>query len=68
MLNIKPSTLAIHNPLDNSLNKNRNLLFKDAFTCLNFDGKKMPIFKKSFLKTSQCDNLAPLSKEALSKV
>lgn len=63
MLNIKPSTLAIHNPWDNSLKKkNKKLLDKDAFTCSNFDGKKKCqfFFQKSFLKTSQCDNLARL--------
>lgn len=53
MLNIKPSTLAIHNPWDNSLkNKNKKLLYKDAFTCLNFDGKQNANFflKNHFLK------------------
>lgn len=53
MVNIKPSTLAIHNPWDNSLKKNnKKLLYKDAFTCLNFDGKKNAnfFFKNHFLK------------------
>lgn len=59
MLNIKPPTLAHPNPRDNSSLKKTPGIYKDPFTCINFDVQiKCQHFLK-IIKTSQCDYLAP---------